>query len=230
MDGRSFDSTICPSQKLGEMMKEQEIGKEIETEEKVGKFQWFLFVIVIPLLFTIALTLVITTIAGVNVFDVAKKYGANLPFISKLVGDTQKSTEQVLKENMLQQKATIEEKTMQIKKLEKEVKNKQSEIDALKQEIKRLNDELSAKQQGNTTSPPLNEKKPTVQDIAKMYETMSPKNAALIIPKMSDQEAVNILSALGSDTVAAILEKMTPADAAKYTALLTKEAQANGQR
>ncbi|WP_027408687.1 MotE family protein [Anoxybacteroides tepidamans] len=199
-------------------MKEQ----EIEKEGKTGKFQWFLFVILIPLLFTIALTLVVATIAGVNVFDIAAKYGSNLPFVSELVGGKPKSTEQILKENMLEQKATLEEKTAQIKKLETEMKNKQNEIDTLKQEIERLNAELEAKQQEAASS---SNQKITMQDIAKMYGTMAPKNAAAIIPKMSDQEAVNILAAVGSDKAAAILEKMTPAEAAKYTALLSREAQ-----
>lgn len=209
------------------MMKEQGIEKEIdvEAEEKVGKLKWFLFVIVIPLLFTITLALVIATVAGFNVFGAVQKYGSNIPFLSEWMNGKQQSAEQVLQKTMLEQKAMIEEKTQQVKKLEKEIKNKQSEIDALKQEIKRLNAELSAKQKQETTSTSPSETKPTIQDIAKMYETMSPKNAAAIIPKMSDQEAVRILSTLGRDTAAAILEKMTPADAAKYTALLTKEAQ-----
>jgi flagellar protein FlbB len=204
------------------MMKEL----EIEKEENVSKIQWFLFVIVIPLLFAIALTLVITTIAGMNVFDVAKKYGTKIPGVSQLVGGTEKSTEQILKENILEQKATIEEKTMKIKKLEQEIENKQNQIDSLKQEIERLNAELSAKQE-EAAQPSSNEKQPTVQDIAKMYETMSEKNAADIISRMSDNDAINILASLNSEKAAAILEKMNPANAAKYTTLLTKRAEAN---
>ncbi|MBA2873990.1 MotE family protein [Thermaerobacillus caldiproteolyticus] len=204
------------------MMKDQ----EIEKEEKVNKLQWFLFVIVIPLLFAIALTLVITTIAGVNVFDVAKKYGAKVPGVSQLVGETKTTSEQVLKKNIVEQKATIEEQKMKIKELEKEAENKQKQIDSLKQEIERLNAELSAKQEEEAQSSS-NEAKQTVQDISKMYETMSPKNAAAIISEMSDGDAINILSSLSSDKAAAILEKMTPANAAKYTALLTKRAEAS---
>ncbi|MDE8563120.1 hypothetical protein PNH38_04375 [Anoxybacillus rupiensis] len=202
-------------------MKEQ----EMEKEEKVSKLQWFLFVIIIPLLFTITLALIITTIAGVNVFDIAKKYGADLPGISQLVGSKQPSSEQALKENMLEKQATLEEKTAQVKKLETEVKNKQSEIEALKKEIERLNAQLESQQQTDT-SPTTEAKKLTVQDVAQMYGEMSPKNAAAIIPKMSDQEALNILAILGSEKAAAILEKMSPEEAAKYTALLTKAAQA----
>ncbi|GGJ55952.1 flagellar motility protein MotE (MotC chaperone) [Anoxybacillus voinovskiensis] len=214
-------------------MKEQVIEKETELEEegKIGKFKWFLFVIVIPLLFAIALALVIATVAGFNVFGAIQKYGGNIPYVSEWINGKQQSTEQILQKTMLEQKAMIDEKTQQIKKLENTIKTKQSEIDALKQEIKRLNAELTAaKQQQGTSSTTKNETKPTVQDVTKIYETMSPKNAAAIIPKMSDEEAVYILSALSNDTAAAILEKMTPEEAAKYTTLLAKKAQANAQQ
>ncbi|ANB60635.1 MotE family protein [Anoxybacteroides amylolyticum] len=209
-------------------MKEQVIEKEIEMEEeeKIGKFKWFLFVIVIPLLFTITLALVIATVAGFNVFGAIQKYGTNIPYVSEWLNGKQQTTDQILQKTMLEQKAMIDEKTQQVKKLETTIKNKQSEIDTLKQEIQRLNAELIAvrqQQEGTTTSVT----KPTVQDIVKIYETMSEKNAADIISRMSENDAVNILASLSSEKVAAILEKMNPVNAAKYTTLLAKRAEAN---
>lgn len=212
------------------MMKGQEIEKEldIEAEEKVGKVKWFLFVVVIPLLFTITLALVIATVAGFNVFGAIQKYGATIPYVSEWLNGKQQSTEQILQKTMLEQKAMIEEKTKQIAKLEKNIKNKQSEIAALKQEIERLNAELDAAKQEEPSAAAGT--MPTVQDVVKIYETMAPKNAAAIIAKMSDEEAVYILSSLSSEATAAILEKMTPEEAAKYTVLLAKKAQANAQQ
>lgn len=44
---------------------------------------------------------------------------------------------------------------------------------------------------------------------------------------MKDEEAVKILSTVNSDTLAAIMEKMEPKDAARYTALLTAAKEKN---
>lgn len=54
------------------------------------------------------------------------------------------------------------------------------------------------------------------------YEQMSAKSAAPVIIKMEDAQALQLLSQMKVETLAAILEKMTPEDAAKYTALLAK--------
>ena len=40
---------------------------------------------------------------------------------------------------------------------------------------------------------------------------------------MSDAEALRIISSLKPDTLAAIFEKMTPEDAARYTELLSQQ-------
>jgi flagellar protein FlbB len=206
-------------------MKNLELAKEND-EKSYSKFQWFLFVILIPLLFAITLALVIMTVSGVNVFDAAKKYGEKIPGIAQLIPNEKKASEEILKEDLIEQKATVEEKTMEIKKLEKELENKQKEIDSLKNEIERLNAEMETKQSTEQE----NQQGQTIEDIVKMYESMSAKSAANIIPEMSDNDAVKILSSLDSEKAAAILEKMDPANAAKYTALLTKRAEANNVR
>jgi flagellar protein FlbB len=204
-------------------MKNVELEKEEHAEKGYSKLQWFLFAVFIPLLFAVTLGLVIMTVAGVNVFEAAQKYGAKIPGVAQFVGNVEKTSEQMLKEDLLQQKATIEEKKLQIKELEKELENKQREIDSLKNEIERLNAEMETKQ----TTESENEKEQTMNDIIKMYESMSAKNAAKIIPEMSDNDAIKILASLKSETAAEILEKMEPAIAAKYTALLTKRAETN---
>jgi flagellar protein FlbB len=207
-------------------MKNVELEKDETSEKSYSKLQWFLFVVLIPVLFAIALTLVIMTVAGVNVFDAAKKYGEKIPGISQLIPGEQKTSEQILKDRLIEQKATVEEKTLQIKKLEQELENKQKEIDSLKKEIERLNAEMETKQQSTETEKE-QEQKQTIKDIIKMYESMSAKSAAQIITELSDNEAVTILSSLNSERAADILEKMDPANAAKYTSLLAKKAEAN---
>ncbi|MBB6175794.1 flagellar motility protein MotE (MotC chaperone) [Anoxybacillus tengchongensis] len=200
----------------------EQFEKEEETK-KTSKFQWFLFVVFIPLLFTISVVLLILTFSGVNVFEQGKKYASQLPFVSQWIEGTEANEKKKLQEQIVELKAAMVEKEKQLKKANDTLKEKEAEIDALKQEIARLQAEKEQEQEP-TTTPTTEQTSVTRVDVVKMYETMSPKKAAEIIPQMSDQEAVNLLSKLKTDKVAAILEKMDAVNAAKYTSLLAKKA------
>jgi flagellar motility protein MotE (MotC chaperone) len=200
----------------------EQFEKDEETK-KTSKLQWFLFVVFIPLLFTISVALLVLTFSDINVFEQGKKYAAQLPFISQWVEGTEANEKKKLQEQLVELKATIVEKEEQLKKANDVLKEKEAEIDALQQEIARLQAEKEQVQEPTTTPPAEQTSEPRV-DVVKMYETMSPRKAAEIIPQMSDQEAVNLLSKLKTDKVAAILEKMDAQNAAKYTSLLAKKA------
>ncbi|MGJ7035867.1 MotE family protein [Anoxybacillus eryuanensis] len=199
----------------------EQFEKEEETK-KTSKFQWFLFVVFIPLLFTISVVLLILTFSGINVFEQGKKYASQLPFVSQWIEGTEANEKKKLQEQIVELKATIVEKEKKLAKTKDVIKEKDAEIDTLKQEIARLQAEKEQAQQ--PTTPSTEQTNAPRVDVVKMYETMSPKKAAEIIPQMSDQEAVNLLSKLKTDKVAAILEKMDAANAAKYTSLLAKKA------
>ncbi|MED0656737.1 MotE family protein [Anoxybacillus ayderensis] len=199
----------------------EQFEKEEETK-KTSKFQWFLFVVFIPLLFTISVVLLILTFSGINVFEQGKKYASQLPFVSQWIEGTEANEKKKLQEQIVELKATIVEKEKQLTKANDALKEKEGEIDALKQEIARLKAEKEQAQE--PTTPPTEQTNTSRVDVVKMYETMSPKKAAEIIPQMSDREAVDLLSQLKTDKVAAILEKMDATNAAKYTSLLAKKA------
>lgn len=201
----------------------EQFEKKEEETKKTSKLQWFLFVVFIPLLFTISVVLLILTFSGINVFEQGKKYAGQLPFVSQWIEGTDANEKKKLEEQIVELKATIVEKEKGAYKNERYYKRKKNaEIDALKQEIARLQTEKEQAQQ--PTTPSTEQTDATRVDVVKMYETMSPKKAAEIIPQMSDQEAVNLLSKLKTDKVAAILEKMDAKNAAKYTSLLAKKA------
>ncbi|PIC06002.1 hypothetical protein CS060_00300 [Anoxybacillus flavithermus] len=193
-----------------------------EEKKKASKLQWFLFVVFIPLLFTISVVLLILTFSGINVFEQGKKYAGQLPFVSQWIEGTDANEKKKLQEQIVELKATIVEKEKELAKTKDTIKEKNAEIDTLKQEIARLQAEKEQAQQP-TAQTKEQTNAPRV-DVVKMYETMSPKKAAEIIPQMSDREAVDLLSQLKTDKVAAILEKMDAANAAKYTSLLAKKA------
>lgn len=66
----------------------EQFEKDEETK-KTSKLQWFLFVVFIPLLFTISVVLLILTFSGINVFEQGKKYASQLPFVSQWIEGTE---------------------------------------------------------------------------------------------------------------------------------------------
>ncbi|QOR68560.1 hypothetical protein IM538_10840 [Cytobacillus suaedae] len=191
---------------------------KVSASKIYSKFQWFLFVIVIPVLFTVTLALVLLTIAGVNVFEYSKVITQNTPILSNYVSSDENAVVENRESVELQissLEGTIQEKEEQIAELEKNLEEKESEINSLQEELLYLEEELLVKEEQETYGK-------TIAEISKMYETMSPKNAAVIIPKLDNDEALSILSVLKTETVSKILEKMDPEDAAKYTQLLTE--------
>ncbi len=83
-------------------------------------------------------------------------------------------------------------------------------------EQEKLLDEIDTLNRGKDDS------KTEFKEIVNTFEQMSAKSAAPVITKMSDAEAIQILTNLKPDKLAAIFEKMTPEDAAKYTTMITE--------
>ncbi|MFS0865104.1 MotE family protein [Fredinandcohnia sp. 179-A 10B2 NHS] len=189
------------------------------TEKEYNKLQWFLFVVLIPTLFTLLVVVVLLSVAGFNPIGTIKEYAEKTPLLSNLFdkkgSDIQTDTEN-LKVTIGKLETEINTKQDEITKLENELDTKVDEIKTLQQEIEVLSNEIVALQEEKLTKTKTNE------EMKQLYELMSPKNAALIIPKLNELEAKDILSSLETETLAEILEKMSPEDAARYTELLTK--------
>ncbi|MBS4193985.1 hypothetical protein KHA97_02705 [Bacillus sp. FJAT-49870] len=199
-----FSSRRKLGEKVEKTLKNQNIEKEPST------FHRFIFWVLIPLLFALFLTLLITSIAGVNVFQRAKEIGEKVPVISSMIAGT-------AKDNLLE----YEEKIVS---LDAEIQNKNAQIDQLKSQIDKNETEkerfLLEKEQLEQTIDELrqmrDENKRAYKEIVSTYEAMAPKNAAPIILEMKDDEAVKVLSNIGTESLAKILEKMPPEQAAKY--------------
>ncbi|MGG0718831.1 hypothetical protein ABE096_14705 [Robertmurraya massiliosenegalensis] len=186
-------------------------------EKKANKFQWFLYTGLIPLLFLVVVMLIVFSVAGINVFEKAKEYSQKVPFLSEMINEEPNQTMEELEANTIELEGQIQDKEAQIEKLQTELEGKDTEIERTNLEIEQLQmqiDELLAIQDEN---------KRAFKDIVKTYETMSAKKAAPIISQMQEQEALQILSSIKSDNLAAIMENLQPEEAAKYTELLTNE-------
>lgn len=208
------------------MSVQMETDKEIPGKKSKHHFLWFLYVVVIPLLFVVTAALIFSMVSGVNVFNQAKSIGQKIPLVGGLFqnnGTTAKITEQDLIDLQGQVKARdakITQLQAQLTKKNEDIQRKQLENNRLQQEISDLN--LRQKQSRQQSQRAL-------KDIVSTYETMSPKKAAPIIGKMTNTEALKILTSVKPETLASIMENMSAAQAAKYTELMTNKNGANQQ-
>lgn len=193
--------------------------KLIEEKEskKSSRIQGFIFVVIIPLLFAITVALIAMTLLGYNVFEITKEYSQKIPFASTIFNDDKTQSVEGFENKVIDLEAEIKDREAKITQLETKLDKKDQEISRTQMEKERLEDEiveLTAMKEEN---------KRAFKDIVKTYETISAKKAAPILSQMSEQEALQILSNIKSDSLAAIIEKMDPEDAARYTELLTAE-------
>lgn len=188
----------------------------VEQEGKSGTFQKLLLWVLIPLLFTTAIVLIIAKFADVNVFDKAKELSGNLPFITEKKVEDPVMGDLILEERVVTMQAEIQEKEAQLFKVQQDLDKSANENEKLLIEQEKLLDEIAVLVRNKDDS------KRDFNEIVTTFEQMSAKSSAPVITKMSDAEAMRILTNLKSDTLAAIFEKMTPEDAAKYTTMMTK--------
>lgn len=198
--------------------KETTRGSEETKEKSTGIFQILMLWVFIPLLFTSAVLLILAKFTDVNVFDKAKEWTGKLPFVSEKNEEEDVGTNTlVLEERVVSLQAEIKEKETELFMLQSDFDKSAEEKDTLLKEQQRLVDEIARLTSEQDSS------KKDFKGIITTYEQMSAKSVAPVIVKMADEEAVRILASLKPDTLAAVLEKMLPEDAAKYTTLLTGE-------
>lgn len=193
--------------------------KSFEEKEgqPVNRLQWFLFVIAIPALFAIVVALVVLSFAGINVFQTANELGGKIPFVSKMLKEDKQPSVEEYEKNIISLEAEIQDNEAKMEQLEAKIEGKDMEVERMelkKTQLEAQIDELMAIQEEN---------KRAFKDIVKTYETMSAKKAAPIIAAMENEEALKILTNIKAESLAAIMEKLPPDVAARYTELLTNE-------
>ena len=196
-------------------MAEEKEQLEVEEEKKKPSILKILILwLVVPLLFVSAVLLIVAKVADVNVIDQAKKWTTEI-----IKGEPDPQLEQPdfsNDEKVVTLQAELQQKDNEIAKVEQQLQALKGENELLVIEQERLTDEI-AKVQNRAE-----ESKKEFKEIIATYEKLSAKSAAPILLAMNEAEAVKILASLKPDTVAAILEKMEPEQAAKFTTLLSK--------
>ena len=189
---------------------------EVEGKKSIGFFQILLAWVIIPLMFTTAVVLIIAKVADVNVFDQAKEWTSKVPFLEQKAPDEKVEGDLILEERVISLQAEIQEKEAQLFEVQDELTVVKDSNETLEIEKEQLNEEIEKLKLAQS------ETKRDFKEIVTTYEQMSAKSSAPVITKMGDAEAIQILSSLKPATLASILEKMSPEEAAKYTSMLTK--------
>lgn len=190
---------------------------ELEIEEKpVGFFKKLFYLFIIPLMFIIAILLIVSTITDFNVFKMADEVVEKIPFVQS---DDKEATENssLNEQKVVELQAEIQEKEIQITQLQEKVDGSAQEKEKLLAEQERLQLEIE-KLKNNQE-----ETQKDFKEILSTFEKMSAKKAAPILVQMSDAEALRIMSNMKPDTLSEIFTKMSPADAARYTELLSQQ-------
>lgn len=196
------------------MAEEKEQLEVEEGKKKPSILKILILWLVVPLLFVSAVLLIVAKVADVNVIDQAKKWTTEV-----IKGEPDPQLEQPdfsNDEKVVTLQAELQQKDNEIAKVEQQLQTLKEENELLVIEQERLTDEI-AKVQNRAE-----ESKKEFKEIIATYEKLSAKNAAPILLAMNEADALKILASLKPDTVAAILEKMEPEQAAKFTTLLSK--------
>ena len=190
--------------------------EEVELEEKKpGFFQKLFFWFLIPIVFAVAVVLIIAQFTNTNVFQVADSVKDKIPFISSKEEIVENAS--LNEEKVVSLQAEIQEKEAEITQLQTEIETATASNEELLLEQERLLNEIEQLKRAQE------ETQLEFKEILKTYETMSAKKAAAILTEMTESEALRIMSSMKSNTLTAIFEKMEPADAARYTELLAEQ-------
>lgn len=191
---------------------------KINEKQKTNPILWFLFAIVIPVIVVLTLVIMMLTVSGVNVVDLAKNVGSHIPGVSSLVTtDDEKQAEQ--KEEKL--KATIKQKDERIEELERNTDDLETKMEDMELEAEKRRNKTSDKHTDNPDADiGKNEssgQQSSIKSIAASFKDMQPKKAARIFEKLDNDESIALLENLSNKVRGAIFQEMDPELAATLT-------------
>ena len=198
------------------IMEQQVEETEVETKSP-GFFKKFFYLFLIPLMFVIAIALIIASVTEYNVFKMADDVVEKIPFIKSDENENIVENSSLNEQKVVELQAEIQEKEIQITQLQTQIDSSALEKEQLLEEQERLLFEIEKLKRDQEES------QKEFNEILSTFEKMSAKTAAPILIEMSDTESLRIMSSMKPDTLSAIFAKMSPADAARYTELLSQQ-------
>lgn len=188
-------------------------------EEKVySKWEWIFYMIIIPALFATVLGGVLLSLLGVDVLGKIIHFGNSIPYVEKIVpGENQPakdSSKQAVQNQLTTLQTELTKNKQSSNELQAEVAKKDETIQALQKQMEELQKMMEDKRASE------DERQKQYQDLAKIYTTMSSRNAAAIIENLTKEEAVTVMAKMKPEQRADILAKMDPKKAADISILI----------
>ncbi|WP_443138438.1 MotE family protein [Piscibacillus sp. B03] len=175
-----------------------------EEAKKASKIQWFLFVIVVPIIFAIIIGMIIFSVTGINAVEKAKEFGNSIPFISS-------NDEEEQERELSHYEATIKERDTKIENLEVQLSQREEDIKKLEERVETYQEQMEEMNENSVNQ------EEELKKLTNSFKDMEPKKAAEILVAMNEGNAIRILSTLQDDVRGAILSEMEPEDAASFT-------------
>jgi flagellar motility protein MotE (MotC chaperone) len=182
----------------------------MKQNEESNKFVWFLLVIAVPAVFAVTVFGIVLSFMGVNVIEEAKNTGKKIPIVKNVFKEELPVITAEHTEN--QWKAKFEEQEDYIKMLSADLQKKEKEVTSLKSDVAMLEKQVEDAE----TSVKADEN----EQLKKLYEAMSAKDAAAVMTEMNNNEVLGILTLLQAENQAAILAKLDAKRAAELTVLM----------
>ncbi|HEX7057693.1 MAG TPA: hypothetical protein VF260_10940, partial [Bacilli bacterium] len=181
-----------------------------------GAFERFIYIFLIPAVFTIVLTSVLLSFFGYDVFGTAWRVADSIPILNKVIPepspnkpDNAAATDAAAPLEAAKVKELLAQKDAELQKLTAANNDKDQTIADLQAQVKQLEEQLQQKLASDEEY--LNQ----IKSLAAMYADMQPSKAAPVLENLTIPELVLILSQMNSDSRVGILEKMDPKIAAE---------------
>ncbi|MEX1030996.1 MAG: hypothetical protein WDZ91_13270 [Paenibacillaceae bacterium] len=182
-----------------------------------GSLERFIYILLLPILFTAILTGVLLTLFDYDVKNVVYSIGRNIPIINNIVPDEQitdtgisnPANESIQLDQQIEDlSANSTEKDTQILKLEGDLKSRDEQIAQLEASVEKL----VLEQESIATNS--EEYRKQLKSLAAMYAGMTTSKSAPILENLTMPELVLVLYEMSSDEQGRVLEKMNPKTAA----------------
>lgn len=185
-----------------------------------GPLERFLYLFMIPVLFTGILIFVLLSVFDYNVLNSALQLGNKIPIIEKFIPDPQTAVVEV-DEDPEQSSDDVEAIRRQLQFAEEDLQMlietnqaKDAEIEQLQQLLVQLQEEQESQA---IEDDEYNER---IQQLANVYANMTPTRAAPILENLTLHEQVLVLNEMKPADQVKILERMNPQRAAEASILL----------
>ncbi|WP_411955450.1 MotE family protein [Alkalibacillus sp. S2W] len=187
-------------------------------ETNTSKFQWFLFVIIIPVIFAITLVLIISTFAGVNPIEKTQEYGSQMPVVGSFVSTPEQETQE---QQIANHEATIQDQKATIDELEATINTKDQEIEELSNEINQLTEQLKSQKEAQAT------REESISQLSSSFTEMNEESAANVMANMEQSVVLDILEGMNDGERGTILAEMDAEFAATLSNALVQRS--NGE-